>query len=192
MLLLTRTTTKAWNRLFAVADWAASMEKKNIEPEAEPTWRELFQQIRKNEEAKRALEEWQPRTLEAGDSELSEEEVFIRAEAYLEAWRAKNYGVMASLISPMLAESTHRGTAGVVRTEFEAWRLDDFTIKRAEFEAAAVCEIDVDLVLGSAVRPARMRWIREAADGVAAMPNDEGTWYLYLWGPWAMLNRDKA
>lgn len=34
-----------------------------------------------------------------------------------------------------------------------------------------------------------MRWIREDADGVAATPNEPGTWYLYLWGPWAMVNR---
>jgi hypothetical protein len=180
--------TKAWNRLFAVADWATSMEKKNIEPKPELTWRELFQQISKNEKAKKALDEWLPRTVEAG-AELAEEDVYTRAKTYLDAWKAKNYGAMASLISPMLSEDTPRQTAGVVRSEFESWDLQDFTIRRADFEAAAVCEIDVDLVLDSKVRPARMRLIREAPDGMAAMPNEDGTWYLYLWGPWAMLNR---
>lgn len=182
--------TKAWNRLFAVADWAASIEKKNIEPKAEPTWREFFQQIGKNEKAKKALEEWRPRSLEARGPELAGEDVFIRATTYLDAWKAKNYGVMASLITPMLAEDTPRQTAGLVRSEFESWNLEDFTIRRADFQAAAVCEIDVDLVIDSKARRARMRWIREAVDGMAAAPNEDGTWYLYLWGPWAMLNQD--
>lgn len=181
--------TKAWNRLFAVADWATSMERKSIKPKAEPTWRELFQQISKNAKAKKALEGWQPRILEAGEPKLAEEDVVIRAKTFLDAWKAKNYGVMASLISPMLSEDTPRQTAGVVRSEFESWDLQDFTIMQAHFEAPAVCEIDVDLIVDSEVRPARMRWIRAALDGMAAMPNEDGAWYLYLWGPWAMLNR---
>ena len=181
--------TKAWNRLFAVADWATSIEKKNVEPEPEPTWRELFQQISKNQQAKKALDEWRPRTVEADDPGFADEEVCKRAKTYLDGWKAKNYGVMASLISPMLSEDTPRQTAGVVRSEFESWGLQDFTIMRADFEAAAVCEIDVNLIVDSEARPARMRWIREASDGMAAMSNEDGAWYLYLWGPSAMLNR---
>lgn len=100
--------TKAWNRLFAVADWATSIEKKNIEPEREPTWRDLFRQISKNQEAKKALDEWRPRALEADDPGFAGEEVCKRARTYLDAWKARNYGVMASLISPMLSEDTPR------------------------------------------------------------------------------------
>lgn len=181
--------TKAWNRLFAVADWARSLEKKNEPPKPKPSWRELFHQISRNEAAKKALAEWRPKTLEADDPAFAEEEVCKRAQAYLEAWKARNYGVMASLISPMVAEDTPGKTAGVVRSEFESWDIQDFAIRRAEFEAAAVCEIDVELNVAGERRNARMRWIREAADGPPAMPNEDGTWYLYLWGPWAMLNR---
>jgi hypothetical protein len=181
--------TKAWNRLFAVADWATSVEKESEPPQPEPTWRELLGQIRRNQAAKKALAEWQPKTLEADEPAFATEDVCKRAKAYLDAWKVKNYGTMASLISPMLAEDTPRGTAGVVRSEFESWELADFKLMRAAFEAAAVCEIDVDLVIDSRVRSARMRWIREGADGMAAMPNEDGAWYLYFWGPWAMLSR---
>jgi hypothetical protein len=89
-------------------------------------------------------------------------------------------------------EGTRNKSAGVVRSEFESWDLKDFRITRAAFEAAAVCEIDVELTLTGETgetRQAQMRWIREAADGTPAMPNEDGTWFLYLWGPWAMFNR---
>ena len=181
--------TKAWNRLFAVADWARSLEKKNEPSRPEPSWREILHQIGRNEAAKKALAEWRPKTLEADDPAFAAEEVCKRAQAYLHGWKAQNYGVMASLISPMVAEDTPGKTAGLVRSEFESWDLQDFAIRRAEFEAAAVCEIDVDLNVAGESRNAKMRWIREAADGTPAMPNEDGTWYLYLWGPWAMLNR---
>jgi hypothetical protein len=32
--------TKAWNRLFAVADWAASRQKRAIPPDPKPTMKE--------------------------------------------------------------------------------------------------------------------------------------------------------
>lgn len=179
--------TKAWNRLFAVADWARSLEKQT--PTPQPSWRELFQQMARNEAAKKALAEWQPRRLEADDSTLGDEDVYKRALAYLEAWKARNYGAMASLISPAVAESPPGKIAGVVRSEFEEWELEGFVIQSADFEAAAVCELEVEFALADGARNARMRWIREAADGTPAMPNEQGTWFLYLWGPWAMLNR---
>jgi hypothetical protein len=69
------------------------------------------------------------------------------------------------------------------------WELHGFEIQSADFEAAAVCGIEVELALVGGMRNARMRWIREAADGTPAMPNEQGTWFLYLWGPRAMLNR---
>jgi hypothetical protein len=75
---------------------------------------------------------------------------------------------MASLLSPMLAQDPPAKTAGVVRSEFESWDLLDFTVMRADFEAAAVCEIDVELTLAEQTRRARMRWIHEAADGCDA------------------------
>jgi hypothetical protein len=184
--------TKAWNRLFAVADWARSIAKKNRPTEPEPSWGDLLRQISRNERNKKALAEWQPKKIAADDPAFHDEEVCARAKAYLDAWKRKNYGAMAPLITPMLAEATPNATAGMVRAEFESWNLENYTLRLANFEAAAVCEIDVDLVIDADVRPARMRWIREDADGKPSMSNENGTWYLYLWGPWAMVSRREA
>jgi hypothetical protein len=181
--------TKAWNRLFAVADWATSIEKKNKPTEPERSWGEIFDQIGKNQAAKRALDEWRAKKLLATDPTFLDEEVVSRSTAYLNAWKRRNFGFMAELISPQLVENSKSATAGTIRNEFEGWHLKGYKVVAADFEAPAVCEIDVDLELDDQVRHARMRWIREDADGMPAMPNEPGTWYLYLWGPWAMLNR---
>jgi hypothetical protein len=181
--------TKAWNRLFAVADWARSVEKEKIEPEPPPTWRGIFSQIAENAKAQRALDEWRPSTLTADDPAFAENEVVQRARTYLEAWKSKNYGAMASLITPILGAETLGKTAGMVREECAEFELVAYAITRADFEAAAVCELEIELTFPDDARPARMRWIREAEDGSPATPNQPGTWRLWLWGPWTMLNR---
>jgi hypothetical protein len=181
--------TKAWNRLFAVADWATSVQKQKIPPEPEPTWREIFSKIAANERGKKALEAWRPRAIDAQDPSFQGEDVCQRALAYLQAWCAKNYGAMASYISPRLAEETPRKTAGMIREACSLHDLSEFKFKQASFEAPAVCEIEVELTFDDGPQLARMRWIRETTDGSPATPDVDAEWFLFLWGPWDMLNR---
>jgi hypothetical protein len=171
--------TKAWNRLFAVADWATSIENEKKPKEPEPSWGDIFRKTARSAAAKKALDEWRPKNVAANNPDFYDEDVCVRAKTYLDSWKRQNYGAMAALISPQLGEG-------------ESFQLDDYTLVAADFEASAVCEIEVELVIEGEQRDARMRWIREGADGMAATPNEPGTWYLYLWGPWAMSNRSDA
>ena len=146
--------TKAWNRLFAVADWATSLERKSKPKEPEPSWGDVFRTISRNATVKKALDEWRPRRLTASDPGFDDEEVCLRAKTYLDSWKRRNYGAMAGLISPQLGNGTPSATAGRVREEFESWKLDDYTLVAAAFEAAAVCEIDIDLMIDGEKKPA--------------------------------------
>lgn len=181
--------TKAWNRLFAVADWASSREKQAREPEPEPTWRELFQQLRSNAAAKRALDDWQPRVLTKTDPDLRSEPLYDVAGRYLTAWGNKNYGEMAKMLSSLSREETHGKTAGRVRNECSLTELDGFDIAKLDFQAPAACEIDVELTYDGRRRPGRLRWIREDDKGNPAMPNQQGEWRLIVWVPIAIVNR---
>ena len=105
-------------------------------------------------ERKKALDEWRPRRLTASDPGFDDEEVCLRAKTYLDSWKRRNYGAMAGLISPQLGNGTPSATAGRVREEFESWKLDDYTLVAAAFEAAAVCEIDIDLMIDGEKKPA--------------------------------------
>jgi hypothetical protein len=49
--------TKAWNRLFAVVDWAKARTKEQQPPRAEPTWWEVFAQLADNARKERAAKE---------------------------------------------------------------------------------------------------------------------------------------
>lgn len=181
--------TKAWNRLFAVADWAASQQKRAIPPDPKPALRELVAGIRENEKAKEALARWRPRTTSVGEAGFSEDPVHQVTTSYLEAWKARNYGRMAGLLSALAAEDTPGRTAGMVREAFEGVELVDFSIQRIDHQAAAVCEVDVELDIRTESRPARLRWIREGDDGKAAFPNQPGEWRLMVWEPTAIFHR---
>lgn len=181
--------TKAWNRLFAVADWATSRQKQSTPAKPEPTLRELLSKIRDNEEARKALDEWRPRTITEDDPGIADEAVYQSTSDYLDAWRKKNFGRMAELVSTLMKEKTHGETASMVRESCEGFKLTDYSIHRLDFAAAAVCEVDVDLALSTGDKQARMRWIREGPDGMAAMPNQPGQWRLAIWSPWSMINR---
>jgi len=147
--------------------------------------------IRQNEEAKKALAAWRPRVVTRQEPGFTEEHLYGLAVEYLSAWKAKNYGKMAEFLSALVREDTHRKTAGMVRGGFTGFDLSDFSVERLDFQAAAVCEVEVDLVVGAEPKQARMRWIREGQDGMAALPNEPGEWRLILWTPFAMINRAK-
>jgi hypothetical protein len=181
--------TKAWNRLFAVGDWAASLERRKQEPEPAPSWRDLFKQLAANERAKRSLAAFSPRVVEADDPTFFDEDACVRARDFLVAWTAKNYGRMAEFISPRTTSGTPRRMAGELREEFSFHELGEFRFVRANREAAAVCEIDVELTLDAGVELGHMRWIRETDDGSPATPDVEAAWFLYIWDPWSMVTR---
>lgn len=182
--------TKAWNRLFAVADWALSREKQAVPPEPEPSLRELFGQVAENQRTKKALDAWQARTLTPDDPDFEQEPIFTLAAEVLEAWKAKNYGRMAAQLASLTREDTPGKSAGRLRDEFALSELEDFRITRLDFQAPVICEIDAELTIDGETKIGRTRWIRETDDGETAIPgHEEGEWRFMTWGPFAMLNR---
>lgn len=180
--------TKAWNRLFAVADWAASRLKQRQPVEPKPTLRETLRQLVELHEQQKALDKWRPSTLNYGDPGFKDDDVYKATLDYLTAWRRKNYGKMAQFIPQRLLEETSKAAAGRVREECDFWKLDDFEIERVEHVAPAACEVDVVLTFADGSKPARLRWIHEH-DGQPTTPGEPGDWLLYVWGPMAILNR---
>lgn len=172
---------KAWNRLFAVGDWATSLEKQKAEPEQRPSWRETGRQLRENAEAKKALDLWRPWLAKEGDAAFDSDEVVRLSRDFLAAWQARNFGRMAELLSPLVAAETPGRTAGQVREEYAEKSLSRFDLERVDHMAAAVASVDVDLTVGPDSVLGRMRWTRCGPDGMTVTPNRPGAWRLTSW-----------
>lgn len=183
--------TKAWNRLFAVADWALCREKQAIPPEPQPTLREAIGQLAENQRTQRAIDAWQARTLTPDDPGFENEPIHALAVEVLEAWKKGNYGRMAAQLASLTREDSPGKSAGRLRDEYTlCGELDAFRIVRLDFCAPVICEVDAELTIGGETKLGRIRWIRETDDGETAIPgHEDGEWRFMTWGPWAMFNR---
>ncbi|MDN5742353.1 MAG: hypothetical protein L0J68_02660 [Micrococcaceae bacterium] len=180
--------TKAWNRLFAVADWARSLEAQEQETAKppDPTWKDLATQLAANTETKAALAEFVPIALTSDDhASLAAHPVYVASTRYLDAWKRKNYGHMAQVITT-LGQTVGPGD---VRLDYQGHSLDDYSLKSLVHSAAAICTVRLHVVVNGTPGSPEMRWVREGSDGRAAAPNEDGEWRLMWWGA-AHMTRD--
>ena len=186
--------TKAWNQLFAVADWAHSREKQASPPKLDPSWGDLIGQMAENARVKEALDRWTRRTLTPEDDDFASEPIFAIAIDVLNAWKEKNYGRMAAQLASLTREDTPGKSAGRVRDEYALAELEDFRIVRLDFEAPIICEIDAELTIDGETKLGRMRWIKEHGDGEPALPGQDGggEWRFMSWGPFALFNKTES
>jgi hypothetical protein len=175
--------SKAWNRLFAVTDWAASREKQVVIPEPEPSWRELLARAKENQEMKEALDAWEPRVLNEEDSGFTNHPLNAGTVDYLAAWRSRNYGKMAELLASIVTEQSHQKTAGIVREQYEGFPLDSFLIRKISLPSPVAVSVEADLTIAGRTSRGTLSWIHETSRGDMTLPNRAGQWRLLLWGP---------
>jgi hypothetical protein len=186
--------SKAWNRLFAVADWAKSREREEQPVEPEPSLGDLMRQMQETETVKKATAAWKPSKVHRDDPGLTKHPIFKAAQEFLEAWKTKNYGAMAGLLATnALSYDDSRGkAAGNVRGEYELMPLDDFEIVELDFQAAVICEVEAKLTCQGETKQAWLRWIREDGKGGPALLDADGSWRVMSWGPGAFFNHRVA
>jgi hypothetical protein len=172
---------KAWNRLFAVADWATSRQRQRTEPKPDKSWTEILRTIHQTAETRRALDAWKPSSLGVDDPHFSQDEAVIATQQYLDAWIGRNYGHMASLLSPFFAEGSPGRTAGLVRESMSECALTQYSLVSVSHPAAAVATIDCLLTVAGVALPGLIRLLRARPDSRGAAPNEEGSWGIVTW-----------
>ncbi|MFI6021293.1 hypothetical protein ACIBCP_27145 [Streptomyces sp. NPDC051287] len=181
--------TKAWNRLFAAADWAQARIKEQKPPPEKPSWKELFTLIAKNEKITRANEAWQPSTLHAGESAFTEHPASVLVDEFLTAWVAKNYGRMAQAISTEVRQLHGNAMPRLVRLEYKDLDLTSYEVTAIDHTAPAVCLIAVALHFADgSQQTVNLRWLYEDADGQPIPASLLGVWRLRNWGPMTFMN----
>jgi len=184
---------KCWAALFATADWARQIEqgKKDAPPpEPEPCWSDVLTKIQQIAADKARFETWKPRQDADLDNprEGSPEAALID---FLNAWKARNYGVMARWLGAFDKRLLNT-RAGQVRSYYEQLALQDFMIEAVNDKAAAVSEIEVR---GRGTQYGR------SFDGLGTVclfqmddsgqpvvhGHPGGIWFVMNWNPWQVL-----
>ncbi|WP_147472604.1 hypothetical protein [Streptomyces triticirhizae] len=179
--------TKAFNRLFAVADWAFAREKeKKYQAEGPPTWstvcrqlKEAFGAIREQAEADRANREWTPAEYLPDSDDFRNHLLYQRTHELLSYWKRRNYGSLSDLLTHDLHRKHGRSVRSETRRAFEPFPLADFEIRAIRHDMAAAGTVVVTLVHSDAERvTAELRWVRENAEANPRPEPMQGQWRL--------------
>ncbi|MBK7127030.1 MAG: hypothetical protein IPH65_14120 [Dehalococcoidia bacterium] len=177
--------TKAWNMLFAVADWATATTKAAETKEPEPSWGEIWSALKRHAAYNKYQREFAATTVESSDPGFATHEMVVLASEFLRAWEHGRWGVVAKFTPPILRGSKSDGEAARSAKEtFEGQRLSDWTIISVTYDQAITVEITVQAHLNGQLADLRFRLVFWTHDGEVGIPGqDEGSWSLAVWAP---------
>lgn len=177
--------TKAWNLLYAVADWAKATRNAATPSEPQPTLKESLKQIHRNSRHKRVSDEFIPRTLDAGSQEFADHPATAAATAFLEAWHHRRWAHLSPFIREALRNCDSAGQeAQRAKDIYGGYPIDDYAITSLTLDGPCSVEVLVSETGSGEPRDFRFRMIEWTADGDLALPDDEETvWRLAIWAP---------
>lgn len=174
--------TKAWNRLFAVADWADA-RKLQIKPAVpNPSLKESVDQWNRLQEQKALLEQWQPYEYSAS-SEDSQEITQVCAN-FLETWQKRQWGLLGQHFMEFGGTRSSVGKRAVEAKDlYGTFQLSVWTILRVRHTASAVAFTDVELQVNGIIYRTDLRWVRIDDAGKTRSEWEPGRWTLSQYGP---------
>jgi hypothetical protein len=176
--------SKAWNRLFAVVDWAESVEKAKVPDKPPATWASVAARLRQTSEDKKHIAAWQPRSASIDDADdgatLFEEPAVQAANELFTYWMHSNFGGMSFRMKPMTKPKSANELAGKTRSNFEGFKLDEFQITAASSVAAAVCSVTATLTVNGVECLSETRWVFEGKDGRSLAETQSGGRWICL------------
>ncbi|MGW3291387.1 hypothetical protein ACWDR3_42845 [Streptomyces sp. NPDC001002] len=184
--------TKAWNRLFAVADWAHARNKEQQQQTAEPfTWsgvgrqmKEILGSLAERAEIDRVNQQWTPREHLPGSEPFTSHPVYTRTEQLLSCWLRGNYGTMSDLLTHELHTRHGKAVRSTVREAYEPFPLASFDILAIGHDMPAACTVTVRLEHSHGKRvTAALRWVREDEQAHPKPDPWPGEWRLVIWSP---------
>lgn len=181
--------SKAWNRVFAVSDWALSLRNLTAEgtKPPPPTFRQTWDKIAQLSRERTAIDAFEPRRLTSGAEGFLEHDAYVAAVTFLEHWQQSRWG----LIPPLLAHMAGQISPRRVKEEYSPLRLEDFRVLEVAEQGAAATHTHVELHINGQMYTPDLRWIFENEHGSLAIPGvSPGAWRLVWWGaPYFLKNK---
>lgn len=180
--------TKAWNRLFAVTDWADARQREAEPVEPAPTLRESLTRWKEVQDRKVRIEAWQPHECDANSIDEEPSDVASACADFLEQWQKRQWGLVGAHFT---RSSSTRSSVGKIAVEakvlYQELELSGWNVLRVRHVAPAVAHTDVELVVNGSTYRTDLRWVRDDGAGSTAMEWEPGYWALSLYGPSSFL-----
>ena len=173
--------TKAWNRLFAVADWADARAKQAGPAQPRPSLRETLRDWGTTQQRQRRLDTWTPHDCSPSDPDC---ELVGVVQDFLTRWQARQWGPLGQFFMPVGAKRESVGKlAQLAKDLYEDEDLTGWVMQDIHHTAAAVAMVEVALDVNGTTHQTQLRWVHVRGDGHIAPEWSTGTWTLSLYGP---------
>lgn len=183
--------TKAWNRLFAVADWADARRRQAKPVEPTPTLRESLNRWQEVQNQKARIEEWQPHEYEPDLTAGDPPELARVCADFLARWQKQQWAPVGAHFMELGSTRSSVGKLAVEAKDlYRTHELSSWMILRVRHVAAAVAHTDVEIVVNGATYRTDLRWVRIDDAGSTATEWEPGRWALSMYGPSHFLRRE--
>lgn len=181
--------TKAWNRLFAVADWADACGNRPVSTDPNPTLGQLIRQWYELQVERVRLRRWEPRVYGGESFDGATSDVHDVCTDYLVRWSKGQWGPMGQHFMQTGSKPTPIGQlANDAKLLYQEKKLENWEILQVRHEAPAVAFVDVKLTVNAEVCLAELRWVRCDGSGASVSEWHEGRWTLSPYAPRYFLN----
>lgn len=185
--------SKAWNRLFAVIDWAQALDKAKVPATPTPSLGESLNKLADTARQKREMEKWKPRakSIESdGLDAVLAEPVVAATTSMLDAWKVENYGTLASFLHDFMKPKSRNAFIGQVRSRFENIKLESYDVVRVDVRGPGCAHVWVNLTVEGSVHESEMRWLYVDAEKHVHIETDpRGTWQTVQTDPLSIVGR---
>lgn len=177
--------TKAWNMLFAVADWATATRKAAEPKESPPTWSDTWATLTRHAAYKKYERDFVPSTIESSDSGFASDEIVMLASEFLEAWKHGQWGIVAKFTPPTLGRLRSDGqVARQARDAFAQHDLQHWSIESVTYDQASAATVLARATVRDQETVLRFRMVFWDVQANVAIPGrDAGAWSLAVWAP---------
>lgn len=177
--------TKAWNMLFAVADWATATRNAAEPKDSPPTWSDTRATLTRHAAYKRYERDFVPAIIEASDAGFTPNEIVMLASEFLDAWKHGRWGIVAKFAPPTLRGSKSDGQAArQARDVFEQHDLQGWSIESVTYDRASAAAIRARATVKDQETELRFRMVFWTIQGNVGIPgHDTGAWSLAVWAP---------
>ena len=177
--------TKAWNMLFAVADWATATTKAAEPQEPKPTLRETLASIRNNAAARRRDDEHVAETIDHADDRFAAYEAVNQASRFLGAWERGQWGIVTEYMPPVLRERRSNGRAvSETKASFEWHEINSWSLRSVTYALPGVAVVRGTATFNGEQRDMELRMVHLDHGGDRALPEDsDARWHVAIWAP---------
>lgn len=185
--------TKAWNRLFAVADWADSRRRQTATVAPRPTFRVALARWREVQADKARLAKWEPHEHEKESFSDQPSELVTICADFLERWSRRQWGPMGQHFMQLgFTQRSVGQLAEEAKSLYQNSRLEQWEIIRVRHVEAAVAYTDVRLTVNGELHQTDLRWVRIDERRTPVPEWQAGSWSLSQYGSKHFLTSERG